>query len=87
VIYASNVEQFLQGEPAWSRWMGNVRALPVDDASVLVRSWLGVPPRWPRHPRQLAGHATASFTQPVASFTALDHPPESAWSLVTEMSV
>ncbi len=82
VLYASNVEQFLV-EGDWPQWMANVRGLPHDDGSVFVRSWLGVPPRTPRHPRQVHGHATATFVQPLAPFASLARPPASAWDVAS----
>jgi hypothetical protein len=69
VLYASNVEQYLiENAPRgsrWAAWLKNVRALPRDDRSMIVRVYFdqGKP-----HPRQRAGHRTTSLVAPVEPF-------------------
>jgi hypothetical protein len=57
VFYVSNVEQYL-GEPAtWRRWVANVDALPSNERSLFVRTYLE---QGRRHPRQQPGHRTTT---------------------------
>lgn len=59
-FYVSNVEQYVLEPDKWRRWVDNVAALPSDDKSVFIRCYLD---QGRRHPRQLAGHRTATVLQ------------------------
>jgi hypothetical protein len=58
-LYASNVEQYLFGTSAWRVWQQNLEKFPVDETSLLSRSYLM---DQPRHPLQRPGQRVTSFT-------------------------
>jgi hypothetical protein len=64
-FYISNVEQYLIGQPSFGGWLDNLRRLPQDEQSLLVRCYLdqGEP-----HPRQAPGQRTTSFAHRLAAF-------------------
>jgi hypothetical protein len=57
VFYVSNVEQYLAEPGKWRRWVANVDALPSNERSVFVRTYLE---QGRRHPRQQPGHRTTT---------------------------
>ena len=61
-FYASNVEFYLFGRPAWTRYISNIRGLPASEDSVFVRSYFG---NGPRHPLNMPGHRSTSLVQPL----------------------
>lgn len=63
-FYTSNVEQYLFGTSAWRVWQENLRQLPVDEGSLLLRNYLAEPP----HPKQRPGQTMTSFTSPFSSW-------------------
>jgi hypothetical protein len=65
VFYTSNVEQFLFRNRVFSRFVENVRTLPVDDRSILIRS---VPARGFFHPANIPGHRLTTVLQLVSVF-------------------
>jgi hypothetical protein len=67
VFYVSNVEEFLFEDKVWPKWIDNVLALPADDQSLFVRTWMN---HHPRHPRQLDGHRTTTLIQRLSDFRA-----------------
>jgi hypothetical protein len=64
LLYASNAEDYVLRDGGFARWAANVRALPRDSTSVIVRSWFG--------PNALAqsvpGYASTQLVQPVTTF-------------------
>lgn len=82
-FYTSNVEQYLLEPKVWSRWARNVAALPVDDRSLFIRAYLD---QGRRHPRQLAGHRTATVLQRVRDFDnrQAQKPFGTFWEITTE---
>jgi hypothetical protein len=64
-FYISNVEQYLIGQPSFSGWLDNLRGLPHDEQSILLRCYLdqGRP-----HPRQQPGQRTTSFAHRLGAF-------------------
>jgi hypothetical protein len=81
-FYASNVEQYLFEAHTYDAFVANVRAIPRDDASLLVRVWLD---RLRPHPRQRPGHRTTSLAVGVTAFVdrAQAKPFRSYWDVVT----
>jgi hypothetical protein len=67
VFYVSNVEEFLFEDKLWPKWIDNVQALPTDDNSVFVRTWMN---HHPRHPKQLSGQRTTTLIQRLSDFRA-----------------
>lgn len=65
-FYTSNVEFYLFGGAAWTRYVANVHALPLSDDAVFIRSYF---PTYGRpHPLNVAGHRSTSMVQPIARF-------------------
>ena len=64
-FYTSNVEQFLFQGGKFPAFAENVRRLPVDDQSVIIRA---VSRRVPNHPAYMAGHRTATILQRIPVF-------------------
>jgi hypothetical protein len=85
-FYISNVEQYLIGRPSFRGWLDNLRRLPHDERSVLVRCYLdqGRP-----HPRQEPGQRSTSLAQGVMSFldSATARLPTSYFEIVTDESL
>ncbi|HEX9620961.1 MAG TPA: hypothetical protein VF989_12550 [Polyangiaceae bacterium] len=83
LFYVSNVEQYLLEDGKWRKWVENLKALPTDDQSLLLRVYFdqGKP-----HPLQRAGHRTTSVLQRFEQF--FDHQAHSEyasmWELATE---
>ena len=64
VLYASNAEDYVMRDGGFSRWVENVRALPSDERSVLVRSWFG----WGGLAQSVPGYTSTQLVQPVTTF-------------------
>jgi len=81
VFYTSNVEQYLFDSGTHAAFLDNVRAMPRDDTSLLVRVWLD--PVRP-HPLQRHGHQTTSLTMSASAFLARAEakPYASYWEVV-----
>jgi hypothetical protein len=67
-FYTSNVEFYLFGRPTWTRYLANLRSLPLDDDSIFIRSYF---PTYGRpHPLNLPGHRSTSLVSPIPQFLA-----------------
>ena len=64
-FYTSNVEFYLFGQPAWARYMANVRSLPIANDAIFIRSYFA---NGRRHPLNVAGHRSTSLVSPIAPF-------------------
>jgi hypothetical protein len=64
-FYVSNVEQYILEPPQWKRYVRNVEAMPSDERSLFVRSYLD---QGRRHPRQRVGHRTTTLLQRITDF-------------------
>jgi hypothetical protein len=64
-FYVSNVEQYLLEPKVFEKWQRNVRALPKDAESLFIRAYLD---QGKKHPRELAGHRTATVLQSMRDF-------------------
>src|SRR6266567_2074494 len=65
-FYTSNVEFYLFGSPNWTRYIANLKALPLDRDSIFIRSYF---PTYGRpHPLNLSGHRSTSLVQPMTKF-------------------
>ena len=67
MFYTSNVEFYLFSSPAWPRFVANLRALPLADDAVFIRSYFGNG-RW--HPLNVPGHRSTSVVKPMIPFLA-----------------
>ncbi len=65
-FYVSNVEQYLMADGVWWKWQRNIKALPIDEHSAFIRCYLD---QGERHPKQLAGHRTATTLHAMAAFS------------------
>lgn len=81
-FYVSNVEQYLYQYNGFSQFAENVKSLPFDDDSVIIRSIAG---RRMRHPANVPGHRLTTTLQRVTDFVdAYNHGKlPSYWDLVT----
>ncbi|MBI2820635.1 MAG: hypothetical protein HYX74_00290 [Acidobacteria bacterium] len=81
-FYTSNVEQFLFGNGVFEIFVENVRNLPVNERSLFIRAFTGMPIR---HPARVPGHRLTTVLQKVAVF--LDDYEQNLypdyWSLLT----
>src|SRR5215472_10864822 len=68
VFYTSNVEFYLFGQSSWTRFVANLRTVPLADDSVFIRSYF---PTYGRpHPLNLPGHRSTSLVKPMVPFLA-----------------
>ena len=64
VFYTSNVEFYLFGRSSWTRYVANLRSLPLSDDAVFIRSYF---PTYGRpHSLNVTGHRSTSLVQPMA---------------------
>jgi hypothetical protein len=82
VFYTSNVEFYLFGRSTWTRYVVNLRGLPIAAGSVFIRAYF---PTYGRpHPLNVSGHRSTSLVQPMSQF--LDqynsHTLSSYWDVV-----
>jgi hypothetical protein len=82
-FYVSNVEQYVIDPEPFRRYFANVSALPIGPGSLFIRAYLD---QGRRHPRQLAGHRTATSLHTVQDFVdryrSVRHP--SFYQVATE---
>jgi hypothetical protein len=64
LLYASNAEDYVMRDGGFARWVDNVRALPHDARSVIVRSWFGLS----AVTQSVPGYTSTQLVQPVATF-------------------
>ena len=67
IFYTSNVEFYLFSSSNWSRFVGNVRSLPLADDAIFIRSYFG---NGRQHPLNMRGHRSTSLTKPIVPFLA-----------------
>jgi hypothetical protein len=81
-LYVSNVEQYLFDDGTYPAFVDNVRAMPRDDASLIVRVWLD--PFRP-HPLQRPGHRTTTLVGGASALVTREdrRPYRSYWEVVT----
>ncbi len=81
-FYISNVEQYLMGQPSFTGWLNNLRRLPHDEHSLLLRCYLdqGRP-----HPHQQPGQRSTSLAHRLNAF--LESTPLSYFDIVTDDSL
>src|SRR5215813_1713730 len=64
-FYTSNVEFYLFDRPTWTRYVANVKSLPISDDSIFIRSYF---PNGRAHPLNVPGHRSTSFVSSMARF-------------------
>ena len=86
VFYLSNVEFYLFRNRIFRTFVENVRSLPVDSRSLMVRSyfnnWFGT---WRTHPHAVRDYFSTTLVQFTQRFVELDRrsPYQNYWDLVT----
>ena len=60
-FYTSNVEFYLSREGTFDKFAENVRALPIDDRSVIIRSYFNY--YAPAHPQAIPGHFSTQLLE------------------------
>ena len=68
VFYTSNVEFYLMREGGFDRFAENVRQLPQNDQSVIIRSYFSGGFGYP-HPQSVPGYYSTQLMQTMGSFT------------------
>lgn len=68
-FYVSNVEQYLIRGPEFDRFASTVTGLPMNEKSVLIRSYFAR--RWPI-PQLVAGHYSAQLLERMTDFVAVE---------------
>ena len=81
-FYVSNVEFYLFGEGRFPLFVENVRNLPVDENSVLIRSVFN---HWRRHSETLPGYYVTTLLQRIDSLLGLyqERPYRDYWDSST----
>jgi len=80
-FYTSNVEFYLFDRPTWTRYVANVKSLPISDDSIFIRSYF---PNGRAHPLNVPGHRSTSLVSSMARFVQ-DYDArrlESYWDVV-----
>jgi len=65
VFYTSNVEFYLFGRPTWTRYVANVKSLPIAEDSLFIRSYFS---NGPIHPLNMPGHRSTSMVGSMSRF-------------------
>lgn len=81
-FYVSNVEFYLFGDGRFPLFLENVKNLPVDESSVLIRSVFN---HWQRHSQTLPGYYVTTLMQRIDELLALhqERPYRDYWEVVT----
>jgi hypothetical protein len=66
-FYTSNVEFYLFGNTEWTRFVANLRSIPLSDDAVFIRSYFG---NGRPHPLNVRGHRSTSLIKPINPFLA-----------------
>jgi len=80
-FYTSNVEFYLFDRPTWTRYVANVKSLPIADDSIFIRSYF---PNGRTHPLNVPGHRSTSLVSSIPRFVQ-DYDArrlESYWDVV-----
>ena len=66
-FYVSNVEFYLWRQDAMTRWVENLKALPIDERSVIIRSYFNYAYYTSVHPQTIDNHFSVQILQTIAS--------------------
>jgi len=69
-FYVSNVEFYLWRQDAMTRWVENLKALPIDERSVIIRSYFNYAYYTSVHPQTIDNHFSVQILQTIASLIA-----------------
>lgn len=81
-FYVSNVEFYLFGDGRFPLFLENLKSLPVDESSVLIRSVFN---HWQRHLETLPGYYVTTMMQRIEGLLGLyqERPYRNYWDVVT----
>ena len=85
VFYLSNIEFYLVRQGTFDQFVANVKSLPTDESTLLVRSYFSVQTGLP-HPNQVAGHLSVQLLQTATAFLSRtrNRGALTYWDLMTE---
>jgi len=88
VIYTSNVEYYLVRDGGFDTFVGNLRQLPRDENSVIIRSYFQSGAS-DQHPQQVAGYASTQLMETITSLLEeySAGSVSSYWDLVTKRAI
>lgn len=66
-FYASNVEFYLVRNGSFDRWVDNLRSLPIDERSVLIRSYFNYAYYTSQHPQTIDNYFSVQLLQTIES--------------------
>jgi hypothetical protein len=69
-FYVSNVEFYLWRQDAMTRWVENLKALPIDERSLIIRSYFNYAYYTTVHPQTIDNHFSVQILQTIASLIA-----------------
>src|SRR5215813_5186574 len=89
-FYVSNVEFYLWRYDTMPRFVENLKALPIDDRSVIIRSYFNYAYYTEVHPQTVGNSFSVQLMQTIGSMLddyASDRPYDSYWDLATRRSL
>src|SRR5262245_33937745 len=89
-FYVSNVEFYLWRYDTMPRFVDNLKALPIDDRSVIIRSYFNYAYYTEVHPQTVGNSFSVQLMQTIDSMLkdyASDRPYDSYWDLATRRSL
>ena len=69
-FYVSNVEFYLWRQDAMTRWVENLKALPIDERSLIIRSYFNYAYYTTVHPQTIDNHFSVQILQTISSLIA-----------------
>ncbi len=89
-FYVSNVEFYLWRYDTMPRFIDNLRSMPIDDKSVIIRSYFNYAYYTNQHPQTIDNSFSVQILQTIDSMLrdcSSDHPYDSYWDLATRRSL
>jgi hypothetical protein len=89
-FYVSNVEFYLWRYDTMPRFVENLKAMPIDEKSVIIRSYFNYAYYTNVHPQTIDNSFSVQIMQTVESMLrdySSDHPYDSYWDLATRRSL
>ena len=89
-LYVSNVEFYLWRYDTMSKFVENLKALPIDDSSVIIRSYFNYAYYTEVHPQTVGNSFSVQLMQTINSMLedfASDRPYDNYWDLATRRSL
>jgi hypothetical protein len=89
-FYVSNVEFYLWRYDTMPRFVDNLKSLPIDDRSVIIRSYFNYAYHTEAHPQTVGNSFSVQLMQTIRSMLedyASDRPYDSYWDLATRRSL